>query len=238
MMTKQALVRPSRLPVLLAILMLGGAAHAQVWKCTVNGQTRYSDRPCATPGQGQAMSQRALQANTLDASGSRESAARLNDAAASAAELADAANDGQRGQAPTVPANVCPSDKDIANMETRAGSNSLSHEAKTFMQDEVRRARQCRKGQGRYSEADWQVSRQAQDAQSSLTGAAAARRRAEGVHSAADAAEADRIARQQAAQRREAERREQRELRERAPLLPAAPAAPAVAASSAPRINH
>lgn len=193
----------------LAMGVTFGAAHAEVWKCTINGKVHYSDQPC--PTQGEAMASRKLQGNAIDASTDR---ARL---ASNAVEAeAAAATERQPGTSrsldtPAAPANICPSDRDIAGMETKASSISLSPEAKRFIQDEIRRARQCQKGRGQYSASDWNVSKQAVDAQSSLTGGADARRRAEAMHSAADAAEADRIARQQEAERREAARKEQRQ---------------------------
>jgi len=185
----------------LCLLVLGAdAAHArEVWKCKVGDEIRYSDQPCET--QGQALAPRVLQGNVVE--GSR-------------APMPTGDAGSGRAAAPRLPGaeqNVCPSDRDITSMETRSSSISLSREAKSFMQDEIRRARQCRKGQGRYSAADWDVSRAAQDAQSSLSGAADARRRAEAMHSAADPLEGDRIARQreaEAAAEREAEREAER----------------------------
>jgi hypothetical protein len=180
-------------------------AQAQVWKCTIDGKVQYSDQPC--PAKGEAMKSRSLQSNVIDTSADR---AAIERAKAAAAEQQAAT--ATPSAAPVAPANVCPSDRDIAGMETKASSISLSPEAKRFVQDEIRRARQCQKGQGKYSAADWTVSKQAVDAQSSLTGGPDARRRAEAVHSAADPAEGDRIARQREAEEREAARRE-RDLR-------------------------
>ena len=191
-----------------ALLCFAGAittAQAQVWKCTIDGKVQYSDQPC--PAKGEAMTSRSLQSNVIDTSADR---AAIERAKAAAAEQQAAT--ATPSAAPVAPANVCPSDRDIAGMETKASSISLSPEAKRFVQDEIRRARQCQKGQGKYSAADWTVSKQAVDAQSSLTGGPDARRRAEAVHSAADPAEGDRIARQREAEEREAARRE-RDLR-------------------------
>lgn len=197
----------------LACLFLAGAAampaaHAQVWKCTVDGKVHYSDQPC--PTKGEAMKSSALQGNVIDTSADRAAAERARAAAAEqlAASMPNGAPAGPAAQ--PVSSNVCPSDRDIAAMETKASSISLSPEAKRFVQDEIRRARQCQKGQGSYSAADWNVSKQAVDAQSSLTGGADARRRAEAMHSAANANEGDRIARQREVEERDAQRRQQR----------------------------
>ncbi|MDH0864529.1 DUF4124 domain-containing protein [Mitsuaria sp. GD03876] len=196
----------------LACLLVAGAtgftaAHAQVWKCVVDGKTHYSDQPC--PTKGEPLKSSALQGNVIDTSADRAAAER----AKAAADQQAATPPNGAPAAPNAPAassNVCPSDRDIAGMETKASSISLSPEAKRFVQDEIRRARQCQKGQGNYSAADWNVSKQAVDAQSSLTGGADARRRAEAMHSAANANEGDRIARQREVEDREAQRRLQR----------------------------
>lgn len=183
-----------------------GNAHAEVWKCVVDGKVHYSDVPC--PSKGEAMPARKLQSNSVDASTDRARVAAIAAEADAAAEADRQSAANRPPVAPTAPANVCPSDRDIAGMETKASSFSLSTEAKRFVQDEIRRARQCQKGQGRYNAADWNISKQALDAQSSLTGAADARRRAESMHSAADPAEADRIARQQEIEQRDAARQQ------------------------------
>lgn len=188
----------------LLVLSAGAAQVHEVWKCKVGDEIRYSDQPCAA--QGQAMAPSVLQGNVIDAT-------RVPQPGGEASATPGVA----RSQG--AEENVCPSDRDIASMETRASSISLSREAKTFMQDEIRRARQCRKGQGRYSAADWAISRDAQNAQSSLSGAADARRRAEAMHSAADPLEGERIARQHEAEEaaaREAERRAQLRGKDRA----------------------
>lgn len=183
--------------LLLSIVLLagGGATAGEVWKCQVGEQIKYSDRPCQTVGE--ALPSRSLQGNVIDAAVKKAAP----DPATSALLGAPV---GSRPEA-----NTCPGDLEISAMETRASSISLSPEAKAFMQDEVRRVRQCRKGQGRYVDADWAISRQAQAAQSSRSSEQDARRRAEDMHSAADPSEGDRIAsmREQDRAQREAQRR-------------------------------
>ncbi|WP_431263348.1 DUF4124 domain-containing protein [Roseateles chitinivorans] len=190
-------------------LLLGAvvttSVQAQVWKCTTDGKTHYSDQPCTAKGE--QMKPQSLQSNVIDTSADRAAAERSR--AAAAEQQAGAAP----APAPAAPSNTCPSDRDITAMETKANSISLSADAKRFVQDEIRRARQCQKGQGNYNASDWNVSKQAVDAQSSLTGGADARRRAEAMHSAANASEGDRIARQREVEERNAQR--QREIDER-----------------------
>lgn len=177
---------------------LGWAPHGAwaqpVWKCEQAGEVRYSDKPC--PGGGQPVSGRSLQPNVVD--GLRPAPGAASAARVSLAEAARPAEP---------PGNVCPGDAEIRGMETRAGSTTLGDDERRFLQDELRRALQCRAGQGRYTEADWAVSRAAQAAQSQLGERARrdARTRAEAMHSAADPLEGDRIA-----QRRLAEERQQR----------------------------
>ncbi len=173
----------------LGLLLAHSAAAAEVWKCQVGKEIKYSDRPCQS--QGEPLHPRQLQSNVVDTS------SRI-------APSKEAASPERKEGAPPAagePASVCPSEAELVAMETRASSITLAPEAKAFMQDEIRRARQCRKGQGRYSAADWEISRRAQAAQSNLSGAADARRRAEDMHSAADPFEGDRIAQQRAQQR-------------------------------------
>lgn len=185
-------------------LVFGSGAWAQqVWKCEANGQVRFSDKPC--PGSGQPVSARSLQPNVVDSIKPEVVRATLGGAAASGAESAPPAREAA--------GNVCPADGEIANMEVRANSTTLGDAERQFMQDEVRRAWQCRKGQGRYTDADWGVSRQAQARQTN-TGSRDrrdARMRAEAMHSAADPDEGDRIARRRIAEERLRQREQQQQ---------------------------
>jgi hypothetical protein len=195
--------------LLAAALMSSNAMAGEVWKCQVGEKIKYSDQPC--PAAGEALPSRSLRGNVVDAAVKKP--------------VAEAASGAMPGQPPAnrAEANVCPGDMEISAMETRASLIGLSAEAKAFMQDEVRRARQCRNGQGRYAAADWDISRQAQAAQSSHSGAQEARRRAEDMHSAADASEADRITsmREQERAQREAQRRQDQYLQNQAARPPA-----------------
>ena len=170
-------------------------ADAQVWKCVENGRTVFSDQPC--PATGRQMDPRKLNGNSVQAE--RVPMDQGDDAPLEFST--------QAGVARQSPQNSCPSDQDIRNMETKASSMTLGKKEKAFMDDEIRRARQCRKGQGNYAAEDWQVSREAQDDQNSLTNKQRGRSRAEGMHSAADPIEGDRIEQRRLAD--EARRREE-----------------------------
>jgi hypothetical protein len=180
-------------------LALSGAWAQQVWKCEVAGKVVFSDKPC--PQSGQQVPGRSLQPNVVEAM---------------KPEVVDAAMGrppaASMPAAPPPPGNACPGDGELRGMETRASSTTLGDAERQFLQDEVRRARQCRSGQGRYREADWDISREAQAAQTQLGDRVrdAARQRAEAMHSAADPEEGDRIARRRISEERLA-RRQQRQ---------------------------
>ena len=179
-------------------LMLSSAWAQQVWKCEVAGKVNFSDKPC--PQAGQPLSDRNLQPNVVDAIKPELIQAAMGRASAASAPPAPAGN-------------ACPGDGEIRGMETRANSTTLGDAERQFMQDEVRRARQCRNGQGRYREADWVISREAQAAQTQLSDRARydARLRAEAMHSAADPDEGDRINRRRVAEEK-MQRRQQQQL--------------------------
>lgn len=119
------------------------------------------------------------------------------------------------GAAGTAAANVCPGADELRDIETQASSRTLGEAERRFLQDELRRALQCRKGQGRYSAEDWRVSREARDAQSRSDprDRLAARERAEAMHSAADPFEGDRIAARRLQEDAQRERQRERGLR-------------------------
>lgn len=187
----------------LALVMCLGLSTAwaqQVWKCEVAGQVRFSDKPC--PDSGRPVSERSLQPNVVDSLKPEVVRSALGQAASASA-----------ASAPLAPAgNACPGDGELRDMQTRANSTTLGDAERQFMQDEVRRAGQCRSGKGRYTEADWGVSRRAQAAQSNLSDRDRrdARLRAEAMHTAADPEEGERIARRHLAQERMQRRAEER----------------------------
>ncbi len=178
--------------------------HAQIWQCLQDGRVVFSDKPC--PQQGAQVDPRKLAPNVAQALPVPPARAEADPTPARGAPSR------------SLPANVCPDDQELRNMETSASSTTLGEPERAFLQDEVRRARQCRRGQGRYTEDDWRISRDAQAAQRSLKGSEAARLRAEGMHSAADPLEGERIE----ARRRDldAALRQQALLRERQRLRP------------------
>lgn len=176
-------------------LALSGAGAQQVWKCEVGGKVNFSDKPC--PQAGQPVSERSLQPNVVEAL---------------KPEVVQAAMGRPPAASEPPSGNVCPGDGEIRSMETRANSTTLGDAERQFLQDEVRRVRQCRGGHGHYADADWAVSREAQAAQTQLSERVRrdARLRAEAMHSAADPEEGDRIARRRIAEERMQRRNQQR----------------------------
>ncbi|RZL30697.1 MAG: hypothetical protein EOP35_23395 [Rubrivivax sp.] len=178
-------------------LALSGAWAQQVWKCDVAGKVVFSDKPC--PQAGQQLPGRNLQPNVVDAMKPEVVDAAMGRPAVPPQPLAAPAG------------NACPGEGEIRGMQTRGNSTTLGDAERQFLQDELRRARQCRNGQGRYTDADWDISREAQAAQTQLGERARqdARQRAEAMHSAADPDEGDRIARRRLAEERLARRQQQ-----------------------------
>ena len=192
----------------LLLLSLPLAQAGEVWKCTTqDGQTLLSDKPC--PEQGRKLEGRQLQPNVV-------AAVRLPEP-----------QPGEERQ-PAAPANVCPGDQELRNMETQANSRFMGPDEKAFLFDEIRRARQCSKGQGRYTAEDWRLSRAAQQAQANMSGRAEARARAEGMHSAADPLEGERIVRQRESEALAARNQARMERRraQQPPIVPPCPAKP------------
>jgi hypothetical protein len=154
-------------------------ARAELWRCEKDGKTSYSDVPCQ--GSGRPLDTRQLSGNVMQP-------VRPPDV---------------RGDTPASPKyadsipqrNVCPTDREIANMQTQVSATTLNKKERTFIEAEIRRAQQCIKGQGTYSATDWKASREAVADQNNLAGRdrEQARTRAEGMHSAANPIEGDRI---------------------------------------------
>lgn len=185
------------LAAFIALLWPQAGMTQTVWKCQANGKTTFSDVPC--PSSGKVLDSDQLNANTIGA----------------VRRQWDEEQDDYRGgeqQYSRAPQPSCPSEQEIRNMETSAGSVTISKERRKFLQDEARRARQCAKGQGNYTQEDWKQIKDAHRSHSSIDrgSSAIARSRAESIHSAADPYEADRIAAQRRHEERMAEQRRQR----------------------------
>ncbi|GAA5173790.1 hypothetical protein GCM10025771_01870 [Niveibacterium umoris] len=123
-------------------LLIADAAGAGVYRCAdAQGHITYSDLPCATGAN--------AKQQTINASPAARGIA--GTAAQPANEVAGA----QRGASHAGSEKVCPTERDIANLETRATSITLDERARTFMRDEVRRARACAREDSHYTQEDW-----------------------------------------------------------------------------------
>ena len=192
----------------IAVFSLAAQA-GQVWKCQEGERIIFSDTPCPTTGK--AIPARKLQANVVQSEPVSDSYEPRNDTPGRLLRSGNTTSAARATPPAAAPTNVCPSEQEIRNIETKMSSITLGKREKAFLDDEIRRARQCRKGEGNYSGDDWRLSREARDNQNNLTQRETARRRAEGMHSAADPIEGDRIANkralEEAARIREEERR-------------------------------
>lgn len=187
------------LATFIALLWPQAGMAQNVWKCQANGKTTFSDVPC--PSSGKILDSDQLNANTIGS---------VRRQWAEEPEQDDHRTGGR--QYSRAPQPSCPSEQEIRNMETSAGSVTISKEKRQFLQDEARRARQCAKGQGNYTQEDWKQIEDAHRSHSSIDrgSSALARSRAESIHSAADPYEADRITAQRRHQERLQEQRRQR----------------------------
>jgi hypothetical protein len=164
-------------------------AQGQKYKCAgKDGKIEFSNMACAT---NTAASTVTVKPNSIDSSGMREQSQKALDRRQQEVDQAESARryQGSAGAA----GNECPSELELRNMETQAASVTLGKKEREFLQDEIRRAMQCRSGQGNCTAKHWQQSQEARAAQNSLTDRAGGRGRAEAMHGLADPAEAERI---------------------------------------------
>lgn len=183
-------------------LTLPFSVNAQVHRCTgPDGKVTYSDSFCDKTSQKKQVN---TTANTFEASGLRRQARED----AQQAHQSSAPNPVSR-----TAANLCPSDREIRNMEVSLSSITISDkdEEREFLQAEIRRARSCNKEGGNYSAEDWKRIKESQSAQNNLRSEDRdmARAIAEGIHSssASNAEKARMIADKKIQAEKEAHRR-------------------------------
>lgn len=197
-------------------LTLPFSASAQVHRCTgPDGKVTYSDSRCDNTSQGKQVN---TTANTFDASGLRRQT--TEDARQANEDVRQAHQNPAANPMSRTAENLCPSDREIKNMEGNLSSILLRDKRKEreFLQAEIRRARSCSKEGGNYSADDWKKIKAAQSDQNRLRpeDRETARAIAEGIHasSASNAEKARMIAdrkikaEEEAEARREAQRRQ------------------------------
>lgn len=195
-------------PLILTCLMgVGTQADAQVLKCVDReGSVQFSNIGCPA---GTSQRQVEVRPNAVDMSGLREQATKL--ASERASSRTEPMQTYSSSQEPQAARSTCPSALDIRNMEVSISSPSLGKKERAFHEAEIRRARQCRAGEGAYTEADWNASKEALAGQRKFKAEdrRQERARAESIHSAANPREGDRIAQERLVEAvREAARRE------------------------------
>lgn len=122
------------------LLFLAGPVSAAVYKCAdAQGKLTYSGTPCASA---ELREQTVKLAPPTSGASLRVRSEAPGDEATQTAAAARAEK-------------ICPSERDIANLETQASSNGLDEKARAFVLDEVRRARSCAREDSRYTREDW-----------------------------------------------------------------------------------
>lgn len=137
-------------PLALCVLLAGIStpAMADVYKCAdAHGNVSYSGTPCATDSVRQQAVNAAPAASGINSVKADASGAQL---------------DLDRAAAPE---KICPSERDIANLENRATSITLDDKGRAFIREEVRRARACSREDSHYTREDWARVQRGIDAQ-------------------------------------------------------------------------
>lgn len=180
--------------------LLSAMSHAQITRCVDKaGNVQFSNLGCPPAASGRVVD---VRPNALDTSGMRqqnqvELAAQQRRRQDEQPILMQ-----QSGVSPSGGASNCPSALEIRNMEASVSSPSLNKKERAFHEAEIRRARQCQAGEGNYSADAWKASKEALGDQRSVDAEVRrqARARAEGIHSAANPREGDRIAQERLAE--------------------------------------
>lgn len=145
----------------LAVMILSASPAVSsdtAYRCVErNGQVMFSDVPCPTSASRQSV------VSTIPATrgiGGQEYR-QLRNLWAIRGDTERQRNTPQRAAvvgeyAQTPRANNCPSERDIANLETKASSITLDTKSRNFLLAEIRRARACNVEGGRYAQEDWE----------------------------------------------------------------------------------
>lgn len=147
--------------IAIASLVITVSVNAQVYKCNVDGKVVYSDVRCPDAREVDPAKLRANTLSTTPLPNQRRPAPPPQPAPYP--ESARATNP-QRQQLAT----VCPSEREILNLETSAKSVTLREEERDFLLAEIRRARACRKEGGNYTADDWKSIKENQAGQNRI----------------------------------------------------------------------
>jgi hypothetical protein len=187
----------------LVLALISGSVQAQTFKCvTATGRTEYRGSPCDDARQEKAMTGGAV--SGVPAMSQREIQQATRAEPAATAPSMTVIGGAKRG---------VPTERDIKNLETSAGSITLNQKEKKFMQDELRRAKLARETGAEYTEQEKRELEYLRSSQTRVDPAdrESARRRAEEIHMRAggeavrqDVTETRRAGQAQAAARRQA----------------------------------
>lgn len=122
--------------VLVTILGVPAMAHAQAWKCQIDGKTVFSDVPC----KGTFIDTSKLNGNTVapvKAPPPPPRQVREEFATAPMGGIVDSRNRARAG---------CPTPAEVRDLETSASSNNMGAEAREGLKKAQQRAEWCRQG--------------------------------------------------------------------------------------------
>lgn len=122
--------------LLAALLSLPALAHAQAWKCQIDGKTVFSDVPC----KGTFIDMSKLNGNTVapvKAPPPPPRPVREEFATAPMGGIVDSRNRARAG---------CPTPAEVRDLETSASSNNMGAEAREGLKKAQQRAEWCRQG--------------------------------------------------------------------------------------------
>lgn len=209
----------SLLGALIAIAPLVALGSDTAYRCVEpGGGITFSDRPCSNAATQSVISTRP---SVRGAGGTEFQQLRnmrmIRDMPSSEGRRQSSSGRLQPPMAAQPQSRTCPSEQDIANLETKASSITLDKRSQAFLIAEIRRARACSQEGGTYTSEDWTRINNDIASQSRINASdrEVARRNAENLHSVAASsaerqrmqADADREASIEAARIAESDRR-------------------------------
>lgn len=144
---------PTRTATLIIGCLLAFGAQAQVYRCEVNGKVTITDMPCASAGK--------IVAPTARSTAPAVEPARVVPTLPYHSQVMPAPAPGRPVlRAPVTAAapepGACPSDTDVANINTRLSARVHPPSNVGALRAELSKAQRCRVIAGRYSHDDWQ----------------------------------------------------------------------------------
>jgi hypothetical protein len=129
------------------------AAHAQVYRCEVNGKVTLTDTPCASGGRIVVVPNQRPVLNSAPPAPLAAPSRQVRSSTTITTTTSESSTSGVR--APVSEPGACPSDTDIANIHTRLSARVVPADNRVALQHELAKAQQCRAVGIRYSYDDW-----------------------------------------------------------------------------------